>query len=67
MSEVLFNQKDLARRWKVSHRTLERWRRTGQGPKFLKLGWLVMYRRSDVEAFEAEQLRSPSARKSSAA
>ena len=67
MSEVFLTQKDLARRWKVSHRTLERWRRTGQGPQFLKLGWLVMYRASDVEAYEAEQLRSPSNQPSTAA
>ena len=59
MSDLFLSQKDLARRWGISHRTLERWRRTCQGPDFVKLGWLVLYRKQDVEAFEREQLRSP--------
>ena len=51
------NQKELARRWAISHRTLERWRATGQGPVFLKLGGRVVYRLGDVEAFEQSQLQ----------
>ncbi|MEI4234792.1 helix-turn-helix transcriptional regulator [Roseovarius sp. D22-M7] len=51
------NQKELARRWAISHRTLERWRATGQGPVFLKLGGRVVYRLADVEAFEQSQLQ----------
>ena len=58
MSARHLNQIDLARRWTLSHRTLERWRRTGAGPAFLKLGGRVVYRREDVEAFEALHLRS---------
>lgn len=49
-------QKDLAKRWNISHRTLERWRYTGQGPAFLKLGGRVLYRQADIEAFEQSQL-----------
>ncbi len=51
------NQKELARRWGISHRTLERWRYSGQGPAFLKLGGRVLYRLADVEAFEQSQLQ----------
>ena len=51
------NQKELARRWWISHRTLERWRYSGQGPAFLKLGGRVLYRLADVEAFEQSQLQ----------
>jgi predicted site-specific integrase-resolvase len=51
------NQIDLAVRWNISHRTLERWRRTGYGPAFIKMGGRVVYRLEDVEAFEAAQLR----------
>jgi hypothetical protein len=47
------NQIELSRRWKVSPRTLERWRWLGQGPRFMKLGGRVAYRIQDVEAFEA--------------
>lgn len=52
------HQVDLARRWKLSPRTLERWRWTGEGPKFVKLGGRVVYRVEDVEAFEAENVRT---------
>lgn len=50
------NQKELARRWGLSHRTLERWRYSGEGPAFLKLGGRVLYRIADIEAFEESQL-----------
>ncbi len=52
-----FNQIELARRWGISERTLERWRWKRQGPKYLKLGGHVAYRLEDVEAFEAQHLR----------
>lgn len=52
MSEVCVNQKELAARWKISHRTLERWRWVQEGPRYLKIGGRVVYRLSDVEAFE---------------
>jgi hypothetical protein len=50
------NQSELARRWRMSPRTLERWRWLGQGPAFIKLGSKVVYRLTDVEAFESTQL-----------
>jgi len=51
------NQIELAARWNISHRTLERWRWKGEGPQFLKMGGRVVYRLEDVEAFEAAQMR----------
>ena len=48
-------QLDLARRWRISPRTLERWRSLRQGPAYLRLGAVVVYRLEDVEAFEATQ------------
>lgn len=50
-------QTEVARRWCLSPRTLERWRWLGQGPAFLKLGGRVAYRLEDIEAFEAAQSR----------
>lgn len=38
----------------ISESTLEKWRVTGHGPPFLKLGRLVRYSRSDLEAWKAE-------------
>jgi predicted site-specific integrase-resolvase len=52
------NQVELARRWNISARTLERWRWLGEGPVFLKLGGRVSYRLEDVECHEATHLRA---------
>jgi hypothetical protein len=52
------DQADLARRWGMSKRTLERWRCFGEGPSFLKLGGRVLYRLSDVQDYEARRLRT---------
>ena len=54
MSEVCLSQIELAARWKISHRTLERWRWAQEGPRYLKIGGRVVCRVSDVEAFERE-------------
>lgn len=51
------NQTELAVRWTVSPRTLERWRHTGEGSQFIKIGGRVAYRLEDIEAYEASQLR----------
>lgn len=61
MTVTHFHQVELARRWKISPRTLERWRWTGDGPQFVKLGGRVVYRLCDVEAFEAERLHARTA------
>lgn len=50
------NQLELARRWSMSPRTLERWRWTGEGPHFLKIGKRVIYPLAEIEAFETERL-----------
>ena len=55
-------QLDLARRWRISPRTLERWRWLRQGPAYLKLGAVITYRLEDVEAFEARQRHEAVAR-----
>ena len=55
------NQIDVARRWRISHRTLERWRWLKQGPAYIKVGGHVLYRLEDIEAYEAEQRRTGNA------
>ena len=57
METRLLLQSELASRWRISPRTLERWRSTGDGPRFCKIGGRVTYREEDVIAFEAEQIR----------
>ena len=61
MSVTHFNQVELAARWKISPRTLERWRWTGDGPAFIKIGGRVVYRLEDVETYERTQLRASTA------
>ena len=48
MRKTCFNQTELAARWKISPRTLERWRWIGDGPRFPKIGGRVVSR---IEAF----------------
>jgi hypothetical protein len=52
------NQLELARRWAISPRTLERWRWKGGGPQYLKVGKRVVYREDDVRAFESARLHA---------
>ena len=58
MEATHLNQIELAVRWRVSHRTLERWRWTGEGPRFVKLGGRVVYRLLDIEEYEQAMIRS---------
>jgi hypothetical protein len=62
MKETCLNQSDLAARWKISSRTLERWRWIGEGPSYMKIGVRVIYRIEDVEEFERQVLRATSER-----
>jgi predicted site-specific integrase-resolvase len=48
-------QRELAQRWRISPRTLERWRWLQEGPQFLKIGGRVVYRLEDIEAYEAKK------------
>jgi predicted site-specific integrase-resolvase len=52
-------QAELAERWRVSTRTIERWRCAGTGPVWLQLNGRVAYRLVDVLAFERARLRQP--------
>ena len=58
-TEALLNQWDVAERWRMSPRTLERWRWEGKGPRYLKLGNRIGYRIEDVEAFERDNTLAP--------
>ena len=59
------NQIELAARLNISPRTVERWRWTGEGPRFMKVGGRVVYRLEDVEGYEDSQLRNSTAEISS--
>lgn len=56
-ADIRLDQTQLALRWRLSPRTLERWRWRGQGPCYLKVGARVLYRLEDIETYEALQRR----------
>ncbi len=57
MSKVIFSSRDLAARWAVSEKTLERWRMLRTGPEYIKLGGLVRYRLEDISQYETRFMR----------
>jgi hypothetical protein len=52
------NEKQLARRWGVSVRTLQAARVKGSGVQFIRIGRAVRYRLEDVLAYEEARLRT---------
>jgi hypothetical protein len=52
-SEQLLSETQLARRWRMSCRSLQRWRANGSGPPFYRIGHAIRYRISNVLAYEA--------------
>lgn len=48
----LLSEDDLAKRWRKSPRTLQRYRVDGTGPAWIRIGGSVLYRYDDVIAFE---------------
>jgi predicted DNA-binding transcriptional regulator AlpA len=50
MSDLL-TQHDAAKRLLLSQRTLERWRVSGTGPRYVKLNRRVAYREADLESW----------------
>ncbi len=45
---------ELAERWRVASHTLINWRRSGGGPKYLKIGQRILYSIEEVERFERD-------------
>ncbi len=54
---VHLTQRDLARRWQCSIRSLERWRLAARGPAWLLVNGRVRYRLEDVLAYERAGLQ----------
>lgn len=57
---AMLTQAELARRWRLTVRTLDRWRAAETGPACLMLNGRVRYRAEDVLAFERRRLRGGS-------
>ena len=48
----VLNENELAQRWGISPKTLQRWRSEGRGPKYLKLSKRVTYPLDAILVFE---------------
>ena len=55
MEQIYLSEKALARKWSISHRTLQRWRWLNQGPSYLKIGGRVRYTQEAIKSFEEER------------
>jgi hypothetical protein len=60
-SDTLLTEQQLAERWRVSQRTLRRWRSTARLPAHIRIGHpvvgRVLYRLADVLVFEERAIR----------
>lgn len=59
---VHLTQVELAARWRISRRTLERWRWLKSGPAYLRIGGRIIYQLDDIQKFEVDQRRDPTHR-----
>ena len=57
--EQLFDEKELARLLQVSVGTVRWWRIERRGPRYIKAGYLVRYRPSDVQEWLQQGTREP--------
>lgn len=52
LDRAALREVQLAERWQVSRRTLQRWREHGTGPAWLQINGVILYRLDDIRAFE---------------
>ncbi len=57
----VLNENELAQRWGVSPKTLQRWRSEGRGPRYLKLSKRVSYPLEAILDFEYSVLHESTA------
>jgi predicted DNA-binding transcriptional regulator AlpA len=65
--DELIRSDKVAKMLGVKPQTLIAWRYEGKGPRFVKIGRLAFYRRSDIRAFIGSLLRDPVAKTARAA
>jgi len=52
----VLNENELAQRWGVSPKTLQRWRSEGRGPRYLKLSKRVSYPLEAILDFDVQRV-----------
>ena len=58
MLEQLYNEKETAKLLSLSVKTLQRYRYTGGGPIYVKLGKSVRYKESDIAKYISVKTRN---------
>lgn len=54
MSDLYLTEREFSERYHLARRTVQRWRATGDGPAFVRIGpRRIVYRLSDCEAWAA--------------
>jgi predicted DNA-binding transcriptional regulator AlpA len=62
----VLNENELAQRWGISPKTLQRWRSEGRGPRYLKLSKRVSYPVEAVIGFERAALHDSTSERAAA-
>lgn len=59
MSERYLREDQLAIRWGISPRTLEKWRAEARGPAYHRIGSAILYAPQDIFDYEAKHRIEP--------
>lgn len=63
LSKIVLTETDLSEYWGIARQTLRKWRSTGEGPIYFKVGGRVLYPRRGVWEYEKSRtFRSTSCR-----
>lgn len=58
VADPAHDEDELAARLRISVKTVQKWRQTNRGPAFIKVGRLVRYRESAIQAWLDAQTRT---------
>lgn len=62
----LWKSPEAAERLKLSDSTLRKWRVSGQGPRFIKIGGRVLYDPADVQSWMDQRRRNSTSQQAAA-
>ena len=54
--QLLLSEKSLARKWGISHKTLQRWRWLKTGPAYIKICGRIRYSTDSIKEYEDSNL-----------
>ena len=66
MATLLLTQRETALVLRLSERTIERMRRVGNGPRFVRLNHSIRYRQQDLDAYVAARVVASTSEKETA-